>query len=408
MTRVLYVSQTGMTEPLGQSQVVAYLERLAAKGVDYDLVSMEPAGTQPARVEEVRDRLDRSGICWHPLERASTQRLSRKAFEAARLGFRTVAYAARRRPDIVHARAHFPGAIADAVASITPGSRFLFDCRGLLGDQYVDVGHWTEQRLEYRMLKAWERRAFRRADGLVVLTKALERWLDDEGLLRPETPRAVIPCCVDTRRFVPDDDARRAVRADLGVAERTLVAYSGGLGAWYLEDEMAAFLGHLRRHRSDVALLAMTRTPTERFRRLLGERGFGERDVFFRTIPPENMHRMIAAADVGLSLIKPSFSVIGTSPTKLAEYLSCGLIGVANEGVGDLAELAAEPDACVIAPRLDEASLAVAAERTARLLDSERSRRVQAARAVAEVRFSLDGIGVARYEALYRAMLAPR
>jgi len=402
---VVYVSQTGLTEPLGQSQVVAYLERLRPRGISFEVLSMEPAGTSSARLAEVRERLTRSGIAWYPLPRHASHHLSRKALESLRLGARTLRRVLSRRPDIVHARAHFPGAIADLVSSVTPGARFLFDCRGLLGDQYVDVGHWTKDRLEYRMLKAWERRAFRRADGLVVLTSALERLLLQRDLVPVTTPRAVIPCCVELDHFVPDDAVRREVRAELGLGERPVVAHAGGLGAWYLEDEIAAFAAHFRRTRPDVALLVMTRTDPTRLQSLLRERGFGPGDVVVRDVRPEQMPRMLAAVDVGLSLIRPAFGVTGTSPTKFAEYLAMGVIGVANEGVGDMAELRAYPGSCIVCPDLGDDALRQAAERAATLLELPRAERVAAGRAVASELFSVDGVGAVRYEALYRQML---
>lgn len=403
---VLYVSQTGMTEPLGQSQVVAYLERLGRRGFTFEVVSMEPAGAPPSRLADARARLAAAGVDWFPLPRSSSHHIAQKALESARLGARALRRALARRPSIVHARAHFPGAIADAVAAVVPGARFLFDCRGLLGDQYVDVGHWTEQRLEYRLLKAWERHAFARADGVVVLTAALERLLASRGLVAPETPRAVIPCCVDMARFVPDDVARRAVRAELGLADRAVVAHSGGLGAWYLEDEIAAFMTHFRRVRPDAALLVMTKTDATRLRALLRERGLRDGDVIVRDVSPSSMPRMLTAVDVGLSLIRPAFGVTGTSPTKFAEYLATGVIGVGNDGVGDMAELGAYPGACVICPDLSDASLASAAAKCAGMLEGGRAARVAEGRALADALFSVDGVGASRYEALYRAMLS--
>ena len=65
---VLYLSYDGMLEPLGQSQVLAYLERLAA-GRSIHLVSFEkPAdladGATRARVAR---RIADAGIHWHPM-----------------------------------------------------------------------------------------------------------------------------------------------------------------------------------------------------------------------------------------------------------------------------------------------------------------------------------------------------
>ena len=39
--RVLYISYDGMTDPLGQSQVIPYLQGLTGKGYHFSLVSFE-------------------------------------------------------------------------------------------------------------------------------------------------------------------------------------------------------------------------------------------------------------------------------------------------------------------------------------------------------------------------------
>jgi len=53
----------------------------------------------------------------------------------------------------------------------------------------------------------------------------------------------------------------------------------------------------------------------------------------------------LAAADVAIALRQPSFSSLGASPTKLGEYLSCGLPVVVNDGVGDVGEIVERLDA---------------------------------------------------------------
>ena len=68
MSGVLYLSYDGMLEPLGQSQVLAYLERLAP---DYaiHLVSFEKAEdwAKPQLRAAVEARMRAAGISWHPL-----------------------------------------------------------------------------------------------------------------------------------------------------------------------------------------------------------------------------------------------------------------------------------------------------------------------------------------------------
>ena len=53
---------------------------------------------------------------------------------------------------------------------------------------------------------------------------------------------------------------------------------------------------------------------------------------------PAHMRRM----DAGLALIRPCFSKIASAPTKLAEYLGCGVPVVGNAGCGDMVRIIEE------------------------------------------------------------------
>ena len=61
----LYISYDGVLEPLGESQVVTYLERLASE-FSITLLSFEKAADLKdiARVSAMQDRLGRRGISW--------------------------------------------------------------------------------------------------------------------------------------------------------------------------------------------------------------------------------------------------------------------------------------------------------------------------------------------------------
>src|SRR5262245_25144238 len=131
-----------MTEPLGQSQVLPYLRGLAKSGWSFDLVGFEPSDVPASSVEATVAELARSGITYHVTRRSGSHRLEVKLLEAARALARASRRAVGARPRIVHARGHLPAAVAGAMAALVPGARFVFDLRGLLGEEYLDAGHW--------------------------------------------------------------------------------------------------------------------------------------------------------------------------------------------------------------------------------------------------------------------------
>jgi glycosyltransferase involved in cell wall biosynthesis len=403
--RALFISHNGMAEPLGQSQVLPYLAGLARAGVEVEVLSFERADAPRVALDAVAARMRTAGLAWRPLARSvASHTLGRKAWEAGAGVLHALRAALARRPDIVHARSYLPAAVADLVATVVPRARLLFDCRGMLGDEYVDAGHWRAGEPRYRLLKRVERRLFHRADGLVVLTEALRCWLTERALLGPRVRLEVVPCCVDTDRFRPDPAARAAWRATLGLGDRLAVVYAGSLGGWYLDREMVGFVAALARRRGDVTLVVLSRDDPAGLHAAARDAGLDPARLIVRAVSPAEMPAALAAGDLGLSFIRPCFSKMGSSPTKLAEYLGAGLPVVANPGVGDVGDLAGETNACVLVQGLDAAALDDAVLPALSLATQPYAVRAAATHAVAMARFSLEGLGVPRYVALYRAL----
>ena len=398
----LYVSHTGMTEPLGRSQVVPYLVGLARSGWSIEVVAFEPASACENEIAEMSGALARHGIHYAWSRRSPSHALTTKVTESLRAFASLVIRGLRRRPQIVHARSYLPAAVGRAATMMTPGARFIFDCRGLLGDEYADFGHWKRDSFRYRLIKAAEKRLFARADGIVTLTDRLRRWLCEEsGIVDPNTPLEVIPCCVDLSRFHIDAEARASARQELGVGDQFLLAYAGNLGAWYCDEQMAQLFAALRRRRA-ARFVVFTRANSERLLGRLTRLGVDRDDVVVRNAPPTEMGRLLAAADAAVSFAEPRFSKIASSPVKVPEYLAVGLPTVLNRGVGDQDPLIdAHPDLLVDAGGmgLDDLEAAAARLATLRTNDELRGR----AHALAAERFSLE-LGVSRYLRLYRRL----
>jgi glycosyltransferase involved in cell wall biosynthesis len=402
--RALYISHNGVLEPLGQSQVLPYIRGLARLGVEFDLLSYETSGADAEVIENLRALLSREHIRWFPLQRTRDPRLAVKVQEAARGVLRALAIAARRRPNIVHGRGYLPTAVGDAVATLVPRAKLIFDCRGMLADEYVDAGYWTRERPEYALVKRYEARAFRRADGVVVLTNALREWVQASGWLGPHTRLETIPTCVDLERFRYSDEARVRRRQELGLEGRIVLVYSGSLGALYREDDLARFAAVFKmRAGRPSAFLVLTQSPSARLVDRLKVEGLAEDEIVVRSVAPQRMAEYLAAGDAAVAFGKTCFARLGCSPTKLAEYFACGLPALVND-FGDQASVAMEHEVCLMADSFSDSDLRVAADRLVALAAAPVEHRVKTGRAVAERRFGLATVGIPRYAELYRAV----
>lgn len=393
---VLYISYDGMLEPLGQSQVLCYLERLAA-GRCIHLISFEKADDWAAAQEreQIAARMAAAGICWHPLRYHKRPSALATAWDIAHgivAGGRLIL---RHRIRIVHARSYVPSVMALALKRLT-GVKYVFDMRGFWADERVDGGLWPCDSRMYRLAKRAERRFLLAADHIVSLTHAAVLKMQEFPYLQAGMPPVtVIPTCADLTRFKPLPRANANRRFTLG--------YVGAARTWYLFDRVAACFRQLLEQQPDARLLIVNRGEHEYIRERLAAAGILPESITLRTAAHAEIPNIMAQMDAAVFFIRPVFSKQASAPTKLAEFLGCGIPCLSNSGVGDMAAVLEEEQVGVALPALDDCALTAGLQALLKLTadPATRSRCV----AVAKRHFSLEE-GVQRYAAIYRLLSA--
>ncbi|HWS56713.1 MAG TPA: glycosyltransferase [Pyrinomonadaceae bacterium] len=409
MPSTLYICYFGLREPLVQTQVLPYLRQLAAGGIRVFLLTFEPQlkrkwGEEAMRAE--RERLAAQGVEWRALAYHKSPSLPATVYDIAAGALAASRLVREHDIDVVHGRSHVAAAVAAAVKRLT-GRPFIFDIRGFLPEEYVDAGVWPEGGRLYRVAKRVERRLLDAADGFVVLTEKARDILFPGHAAPGARPVEVIPCCVDMSRFrAAAGVSREEVRRELGVEGRRVVVYVGALGGWYLTEETAELLAAAHAEDAKTFSLVLTQSPPEMIAGPLRARGVKDSDFLVRKVAPPEVPRYLKAADLAVSFIKPCYSKLSSSPTKLAEYLAAGLPVVCNAGIGDV-------DAVVESERVGVIVRELGRESYGRALSAvEELRREggleERCRDAAARRFDLETVGGESYRRLYRRVLGAR
>ncbi len=410
MASTLYICYFGLREPLVQTQVIPYLREVMKDGFAISLLTFEPdlssKWTEP-ELSAAREDLAAKGIKWFVLpyhKRPSAAATIYDVFAGARRVRRLIG---EEGVDILHARVHVPAMMAALARKLSRRKpKLLFDIRGFFPEEYTDAGIWPENGLLFRMVKRIEKWIMKEADGFVVLTEKAREILfpgskksgfDDTG-----RPVEVIPCCVDLPRRFPDSvtSAGIEMRSRLGVGDRQVITHLGALGGLYLTDEIADFLAAARSVDPSTFALLITQSDPERIVPLLRDRGFTEHDFFVGRVAPEDVGKYLCAANAGLSIVKATYATASRSPTKIPEYLACGLPVIANKGVGDVDSLIAEEGIGVLIDDFSRESYLKAIEDLSRLGEVGAK-----CREVASARFDLETVGGVRYRRLYKRLL---
>ncbi len=406
----LYICYFGMREPLVQTQVIPYLVEIAKAGMRVSLVTFEPSlkTTWTAeQIEEKRRELAELNIAWDLLAYHKSPSAIATAYDI----FHGVRYVRRKivdeGVDILHGRVHVPtliGALARQRTKQKP--KLLFDIRGFFPEEYTDAGVWPENGWLFRTAKRVERWLMRESDGFVVLTE------NARGILFPESketgfdssgrPVEVIPCCVDFEKRFGDQtgQSRDDLRRQLGIEGRRVYTHIGALGGLYLTSDIADLLQTARELDPGTYALFLTQTSPDLIIPELRKRGFGDDDFFVGRVAPAEIPRYLRASDVGLSFVKAGYATASRSPTKIPEYLACGLPIIANSGVGDVDALINDNGVGVLVSDFSRESYAAAVEGIKELGDVS-----QRCVETAHREFDLQTVGGERYRRLYRRLL---
>jgi glycosyltransferase involved in cell wall biosynthesis len=393
MSGVLYVSYDGVLEPLGQSQVVAYLEGLAA-GHRIHLVSFEKAGdwSDTRRRDEIAVRLRKAGIGWHPRRYHKRFSVLTTAYDIG-IGTLTALWLRlRHRLRVLHSRSDVATLMAWIVARTT-GARLIFDMRGFWADERVEAGLWPAGGRLHRIGRWFERRFLRSADHVVSLTRAGVRVLDRQSWLQGRMPpTTVIPTCSDLRRFRPEPQDRPA---------GFVFGYVCAIGTWQLFDEAARCFTLLRRMREDARMLIVNRSDHAYIRERLVAARIPMDAVELRSADHGEMPSLMTRMSAGVIFNRATPAKQASTPTKLGEYLGCGIPCLSNTGVGDVAEILESERIGVAIDAYDDATLESGLRRLLALtVEPDIAGRCVAA---AQKYFSLER-GVAAYDAIYREL----
>lgn len=380
---VVYVATNPLSGPHVQSQVLPYLARLPEHR--FTLLTHEEGTEAPADA-----RLPRN-VDWRPLRRRGPP--VGTALSVVE-GVRAVRAIARRDPiAIAHARSYVAAEIAMRAARglRTP---WLFDMRGFYLDERIDGGLLRAGSLAERVLRREERRLVREADHVVVLTRAAKALVERGRFGETGAPIDVIPCGTDLGTFTPPPERPPG--------PPTLV-YSGTLGPFYLEREMAAFAGSLRSYVPDLRVLVASRQSTDSFRALLAGAGLPPDAIATTRLAPADVPRALQRCHAGLVFVRPSLAKTAASPIKVSEFLATGLPVAVSAGCGDIAGWVDREGVGVTVDPRDEASLRDGAERLAGLLDDPST--PSRCRKFAEAEFSVEE-GARTYARVYARLLA--
>ena len=341
MRKVLYISYDGMTDPLGQSQVLPYLSGLAKYGYEFTILSFEKKDRYKKFKGEIEKTCATAGIRWVPLSFSKNPPKLSKLYDALRMRAKALTLHRKYNFDMVHCRS-YPSADVGLHLKRKKGIKFFFDMRGFWADEKKDGGSWNPDsflfRRVYRYYKRKETHFIREADHIISLTDAGKKEMMTWPAYSQDVPVSVIPCCADMNHFsITSASDKTAGRKLLGLPENELIiSYLGSVGTWYMLDEMLELFSFIKKKYPGAKFLFITHSSPELIFSKLDRYKIAKDDIVLVEATRQEVPVFTKASDINISFIRAVYSKLSSSPTKLGEVLSMGIPVITNNGVGDV------------------------------------------------------------------------
>jgi glycogen(starch) synthase len=403
--RVLHVLDHSLPLHSGYSfRTLEILRQQLARGWEPLALTSPRHGTGPAEDEEVIDgwRFLRTRARPSPL--AAAPGVGVYLDEMRATAARIDELVRRLQPDVLHP--HSP--VLNALPALWVGRRHripvVYEVRASWEDAAVDHGSTREGSLRYRLSRAIETYAVRRADEVTTICEGLRKDLVARGAAAERV--TVIPNAVDTAAFAAGRTADPALRAELGLEDATVVGFAGSFYAYEGLDLLLAAMAALLPKRPDLRALLVGGGPQEQaLRAQAAALNLADRVVFTGRVPHERVQRFYELIDV---LVYPRRSMRLTelvTPLKPLEAMAQGRMLVASD-VGGHRELIRHGETGWLFAAGDPAALARAIDDVL----SERGRWPQVAaagRRFVEAERTWER-SVERYDAVYRRAMHRR
>jgi glycosyltransferase involved in cell wall biosynthesis len=401
----LFVSIDGMTDPLGQSQVLPYLVGLAKQGHIIGIASCEKRANWKLHHSVIEAIVKEAGISWnYSFYKTGKPFISQQQNynSLKKIVFQTIKDTNGQ--TTLHCRSYLAGLIGlKAKQKFNIG--FIFDMRGFWADERIEGGIWKKTNpigaYLYSFFKRKEKEMLVSSDAIISLTHRAKSIILNWNLGINAEKISVIPCCADLNHF-SNENVETTLLTQLQnkfpqLQNKFVLSYVGSLGTWYMADEMLDFFKTLSQI-TDSIFLIITKDSKELVYRAAKKHNVDVNKLLIVSSSRADMPYYIALSDASLFFIKPSFSKSASSPTKMGELLSMGVPVITNAGVGDVDSIIKETNCGVIISEFNQTEY----QKTVLNLIENRNLYKQNTSMAANQYFSLKD-GVEKYAKVYNS-----
>lgn len=351
-----------ITEPpknVVMSQVIEYAEVLERMGMEFRVLFLLPAGEfirNRARFKEAKRQIEKRLKRKPELYVGYTNRGPAGIIQGALiLALRLLPLLLTGRHLVFHCRGGYSSSILNKLRKLFRKIDYVYDVRGdsVAEFEYLSRDNMPEEERKRRIegyVRA-EKKLIRNASHTFCVSNVLKGKIVD-GYDAENSKVTVIPCAADSVRFSFDARLRDEKRKSMGITDRFVLIYPGGIGNWHSSDRVFSIAASVMRRHPEVYFIVLTQQKekaAELARELLPEGRY-----YIDSASRDEMPAYLMAADMGMLLREDHPLNHVAAPTKFAEYVISGLPVMISENIGDYSRFVEENRIGIVIRSMDD------------------------------------------------------
>ncbi len=333
--KTLVLIYNSFNDPLFQNILLSYIKSLSKNIVgEFHVVTFEQENYTISKNEMVviKNQLKNYNIIWYPLKFHTGRFLILKKmidfYQSINLIFKI-----RRKTKI-----SLTISFANVASSIAIIVKKLFRIKLLIysyephSEFMKELGFWKRTDIKFKLLNYLEKLAGREADFILTGTIHMVEKLKFDGS-KAKIYRA--PTAVDENDFYFRKDGRITIRRKFNLMDRYVFLYLGKFGILYYTEEIPKMCSEIKKHIPNAFFLVVTSNDKQEIESYYNKYLKSSDYLITGNLSFDQVKDYISASDMGISGVPPTFSQKYRSPTKVAEYLLCGIPYITTKGVSE-------------------------------------------------------------------------
>ena len=399
--KIVYISYDGLTDPLGQSQVIPYVIGLSKRGYAMTVLSYEKQDNFCKFKEEVSMQLTKNNVEWKPMRYHSRFSIISTVFDLLQ-GMVTLRMMVKQdKVNIVHCRSYV-AAFLGYMLRKHYGVKFIFDMRGFWADERKDAG-MVQTGFVYSQMKRFEKKFLLKADSIISLTHAaiseMKSWpyMGDREISKCTQ----ITTCCDIASYKHAYKINLARKIENGCYK---LLYIGSIGPWHSLKELCNFMKFTYHYLPNSSFKLVVNQGVEQLRSFIEQNQLDVSRFTVESISHNKLPQALQDFDIGFFFIPPKYAKIASSPTKMGEMLAAGLPIITGYSIGDVDNIVETNNIGYVMKSFDEKNYRNALDHLTNMIGSEGQVLSQRCFKVAQDHFSLEN-AVNKYAAIYSKLI---